>query len=109
MVLTMDLVMAIAVLITRVFSPAVTDGLVPVAPRGQARVYVVLIGVDQRTRRDAAGDDGFDGPLLDIGQHADHHLTATLDHAEDRWFLLLQGAASPLPPEPSPPPGAAFF
>jgi len=32
--------------------------------------------------------------LLDIGQHPDHHLTAALDHAEDRWLLLLQGAAT---------------
>ena len=65
--------------------------------------------VDERTRSDEPGDDGFNGPLLDIGQHPDHELAATLDHAGDRRFFLLQCAASPLPLEPSPPSGAAFF
>jgi hypothetical protein len=32
--------------------------------------------------------------LLDIGKHPDHDLAAALDHAEDRWLLLLQGAAT---------------
>ena len=73
----MDLVMAIAVLVTRVFPLAVTDGLVPAAPRGQARARVVLTGVDRRARRDEWCDDGSGGPPSDIGQHADHHLAAS--------------------------------
>ena len=38
-----------------------------------------------------------DGRLLNIGQHPDHDLAAALDHAEDRWLLLLQGAATAAP------------
>src|SRR4051794_26578839 len=41
-------------------------------------------------------DDRMEGLLLDIGQHPDHDLAAALDHAEDRWLLLLQGAATAL-------------
>src|SRR4051795_12860993 len=33
-----------------------------------------------------------DGCLLD--KHPDHDLAATLNHAEDRWLLLLQSAAT---------------
>src|SRR3954470_23084172 len=42
-------------------------------------------------------DDRMDSRLLDIGQHPDHHLAAALDHAEDRWLLLLQGTATAAP------------
>jgi hypothetical protein len=37
-------------------------------------------------------DKRLDGLLLHIGQHRDHHLATTLNHAKDRWPFLLQGA-----------------
>ena len=48
----MDLVMTVTVLVAGMFPPAMADGLVLVTPFRQARVYVVLIGVDERARCD---------------------------------------------------------
>jgi len=56
-----------------------------------------------------ASDDGFDGGLLHVRQHVDHHLTATWHHAENRRLLLLQRAATAFPPQTTPPPLASFF
>ena len=39
-------------------------------------------------------DDGLDCLLLHIGQHAQDHLPATLDQAEDGWLVLRQRAAA---------------
>src|SRR4051794_31494658 len=49
-----------------------------------------------------------DGYLLDIGQHPDHDLATALDHAEDRWLFLLQGAATADPLQSVAPAFASF-
>src|SRR5687768_11221062 len=89
-----DLAEAVAVLVAGVFATTMTDGLVAVAETRKPGVDAILVGIDVRAFGDGLLDDRMDGCLLDIGQHPDHHLTAALDHAEDRWLLLLQGAAT---------------
>ena len=79
----------------------------PVAPGRQARVDAVFVGVDEGARGDCGGDDRLDRGLLHVGQHAQHHLAAALDQAEDRWLVLLQRAATRRacqPAAPSEPP-----
>jgi transposase-like protein len=89
-----DLAEAVAILVARVLPAAVTDRLVPIAPGRQAGVDVVLVGVDAGALGDGGLDDGLDRRLLHIGQHAQHHLSAALDRAEDGRLLLLQRAAA---------------
>jgi hypothetical protein len=43
-----NLVEAITVLVARIFTPAVTDGLVLIAPHWQTSVDIVLVRVDHR-------------------------------------------------------------
>src|SRR3954471_3271639 len=88
-----DLAEAVAVLVAGVFASTMTDCLVAVTETREPGVDAILVGKDARTFSDSLLDDRMDGRLLDIGQHPDHHLAAALDHAEDRWLLLLQGAA----------------
>jgi hypothetical protein len=78
----------------RVLPASVADGLVLVAPGWQAGVDVVLVGVDASALDDGGLDDGLDRLLLHIGQHAQHHLAAALDQAEDGGLVLLQRAAA---------------
>src|SRR3954464_860256 len=89
-----DLAEAIAVLVAGVFASTMTDGLVAVAETRKSGVDAILVSIDVRAFGDGLLDDRMDGCLLDMGQHPDHHLAAALDHAEDRWLLLLQGAAT---------------
>lgn len=48
----------------------------------------------KRPRGNALFDERLNGLLLHIRKHVDHHLTAPLHHAKDRWFLFRQCAAS---------------
>jgi hypothetical protein len=70
---------AIAVLVARILAAPVADGLVSVAPGLQPGIDVVLVGVDEGALRDGGPDDRLDRPLLNIGQHLQHHLPAALD------------------------------
>src|SRR3954465_6018113 len=70
-----------------------TDGLVAVAETRKLGVDAILVSIDARAFGDGLLDDRMDGCLLNIGKHPDDDLAAALDHAEDRWLLLLQGAA----------------
>jgi hypothetical protein len=88
-----DLAQAVTILVTGMLAAAMADGLVPVAPVLQAGIDVVLVGVDEGTLGDAGLDDWSDRRLLDVGQHPDHHLAATLQQAQDRRLLLRQRAA----------------
>src|SRR5919112_6167807 len=88
-----DLAEAIAVLVPGVFASTMTDGLVAVAETRKPGVDAILVSIDARAFDHGLLDDRMDGRLLDIGQHPDHDLAAALNHAEDRWLLLLQGAA----------------
>src|SRR4051812_10550766 len=89
-----DLAEAITVLVPGVFASTMTDGLVAVAETRKPGVDAILVSIDVRAFGDSLLDERMEGRLLDIGQHPDHHLTAALDHAEDRRLLLLQGAAT---------------
>ena len=89
----MDLAEAVAVLVPGVFASTMTDGLVAVAEAREPSVDAIFVSIDVRAFGDSLLDDRMDGCLLDIGKHPDHDMAAALDHAEDRWLLLLQGAA----------------
>jgi hypothetical protein len=89
-----DLAEAVAVLVAGVLPAPVADGLVPIAPGRQAGIDAVLVGVDAGALGDDGLDDRLDRRLLYIGQHAQDHLAATLDQAEDRGLLLRQRAAA---------------
>src|SRR3954464_4507080 len=89
----MDLAETVAILIARVLPATVADRLVPIAPGWQTGVDVVLIGVDTGALGHDGLDDRLDRLLLHLGRHAQHHLPAALDQAEDRWLVLLQRAA----------------
>ncbi len=89
-----DLAEAVPVLVAGIFASGVADGLVPIAPSWQAGIDCIFIRVDEGARIDGGGDDRLDRSLLHVGQHAQHHLSATLDQAKDRWLVLLQRAAT---------------
>src|SRR3954471_22042565 len=89
-----DLAEAVAVLVAGVFAPPVANGLVLVTPGRQSIVDAILVGVDERALGDDGINDRLDRGLLHIGQHPQHHLSATLDQAQDRWLVLLQRAAA---------------
>ena len=50
----------------------------------QAGIDAILVRVDEGARGDSVGDDRLDRPLLQVGQHMQDYLAATLDKAEDR-------------------------
>jgi len=100
---------AITVVIPRVFTPAMTDALMRIAPQFQAAVDVVFIRVHTRTRRNRRLDQRLDRPLLDIFQHPNNHVTTALDHPEDRGFLCGERAASALALQSSAPSTPLFF
>src|SRR4051795_7833978 len=102
----MDLAETVAILIARVLAASVADRLVPIAPGRQTGVDVVLVSVDTGALGHGGLNDRLDRLLLHIGQHAQHHLTAALDQAEDRRLVLRQRAASrrALQPAPAPEP-----
>jgi len=89
-----DLAEAVAVFVASVFAAPVADRLVPVAPSWQARVDAVFVRVDKGARDDGGGDDRLNRGLLHVGQHAQHHLAAALDQAEDGRLVLRQRAAA---------------
>ena len=94
----------VLVLVAGVFTPSVADRLVPLAPGGQARVDAVLVRMDENARCDGGYDDRLDRSLLHVGPHAQHHLAATLDQAEDGRLVRLQRAASRRACQPATPP-----
>src|SRR3954463_13442684 len=97
----MDLAETVAILIARVLPATVADCLVPIAPGRQTGIDVVLVGVDTGTLGHGGLDDRLNRLLLHVGQHAQHHLPATLDQAEDRRLVLRQRAASRRSPQPA--------
>src|ERR1700743_1428624 len=104
-----DFVEAVAVFVAGIFAPAVADSPVLVAPGRQSVVDVVLVGIELRTFRYDRLDDRLDRLLLDISQHVEDDLSASLDHSEDRWLLLFQSAAARRSLEAPATPRAAFF
>jgi hypothetical protein len=53
----------------------------------------MLIGVDETILSDGRRDDWLDRPLLHVGQHAQHDLTAALDQTQDGRLVYRQRAA----------------
>ena len=100
---------AVAVSITSVFSLAVIDRLVALAPFGQTTVNVVFIGHHLRPRQDRFGDDGLDRLLLNIWQHPENNFTVPLDHPEHGRFLFLKSAPSPGAFQPAAASSSSFF
>src|SRR5262245_53296597 len=100
----MDLAGPVPVIVPSVLARRMADRLVAVAPLLEPGLDVVLVGVDRAAHGDRPSHQRADRRLLDIGQHPDHHLTAPLDHPEDRRLLLGQRPPAPLP-FPAPPPG----
>jgi len=100
---------AIAVVIPRLFAPAVTDACMRRAPLFQAAIHVVLIGVNTGTRCNRRVDQWLDRPLLDGCQHPKDHLATALHHPEDRGLLRGEGAAATFPLEASAPAAPPFF
>jgi len=84
----------VAGFVASVFAAPLADGLVPVAPGRQASVDAILVLVYEGARGDGGGDDRLYRSLLNVGQHAQHHLVAALDQAEDGRLVLRQRAAA---------------
>ncbi len=105
----MDLMEAVAVLITGVFPPAVADRPLIESPVGQAVINVVLIGVHPGSRGDEPLDQRTDRGLLDVFEHPDDDPTALLDHAKDRRLFARQGAAPSRSFQAPPPASPALF
>ncbi len=85
---------AVAILVAGVFAMPMADRFVPVTPGRQARVDGIFVGVDEGARGDSGCDDWLDRGLPHVGQHAQDHLAATLDQAEDGRLVLVQRAAT---------------
>src|SRR5713101_3208851 len=100
---------AIPVIIPRVFTTAVTDAFMRIAPLFQAAIDGVFIRVNTGTRRNRRLDQWLDRPLLDVFQHPNDHLTTALDHPEDRGLLRGEGAAATFPLEASAPAAPPFL
>src|SRR5438552_5679253 len=100
---------AIAVIIPRLCAPAVTDACMRLAPRFQAAINVIRIRVNTGPWRNRRFDQGCDRPWLDGFQPPNHHLSATLDHPEDRWLRRGECAASAFPFASSAPATPPFF
>ena len=79
------------------------------APLRQSAIDRVLVGVDQAAEGDACQDQRLDRRLPNIGQQMQDYSTAALNHAEDRGFLLLQGAPARHAFQAAPTARATFF
>lgn len=86
----MDFAESIPVFVPRVFSNAVTHALMSIAPGLKSGIDIALIRVDQRPRADRGLDHRFDGLLLNIREHLDHHFSPSLNHPEDWWLLFFE-------------------
>ena len=84
----MHLMKAIAIFIACIFAGRMIDGLVLVAPLFEARVNVVLVGVQQTAGLNYLHQYWFDRHLLHIGQHPNHDFAGALQQAQDRWLLI---------------------
>src|SRR4029434_6381013 len=105
----MHFIKAIGVVISGIFTTAMADALMLVTPLVQTAIDVVLICVHTRARRNRRLDQRLDRHLLDVFQHPNDDITATLDHPENRRLLGGKRAPSPLALEPSAPSAPPFF
>ncbi len=96
----MDRMETVTILVTGVFSTAVTHALVHIPPLWQGRINHILVRIDHRAGFDRGLDERSDGLLLHVLQHDDSDRAAALDHPEDRWLFLLEGAPTGCTLEP---------
>src|SRR5688500_4581928 len=104
-----DFAEAITILITGIFTPTMVNRLMTEAPLRQSAIDRVLVGVDQAAEGDAAQDQRLDRCLPNIVQQMQDHGAAALNHTEDRWLLLLQGASARHAFQAAPTAWATFF
>jgi len=104
-----DFAEAVTIFVTSILTPAVVNRLVAEAPLKQPAVDCILVCVDQAARGHAGQDQRLDRRLLNVGQQVEDHGAAALNHAEDRWLLLLQSAAARLAFQSAAPARPAFF
>jgi hypothetical protein len=100
---------AIPIIIPGILATAVTDTCMRIAPLFQAAINVVLVRIHTRAQGNRGLDQGFDRPLWDVFSPPNHHLTAALDHPEDRGLLRCKGATAALPLKTSAPAAPPFF
>ena len=103
-----DFVEAIPVIISGVLAFGVADSLMPVPPRHESGINVVLVCIDQATTFDDSSDERFDRCLLDVFEHPDEHLARALQDAED-WRLFFFQSTSARGCFQPPPAGLAPF
>ena len=84
----MDLMETVTILVTGVFSTAVTHALVHIPPLWQGRINHLLVRIDHRAGFDRGVNKRSDGLLLHVLQHDDPDRAAALDHPEDRRLFL---------------------
>ena len=100
---------AIAVVIPSLCTTTVTDTFRLVAPRSQAVIDAVCIGIHASTWSAGGLNQRFDRDLLNVFQPPNHDVSTTLDHPEDRWLLRFERAPSALALEPSAPSAPPLF
>jgi hypothetical protein len=99
---------AIAVVIPSLFTTTVTDTFMLVAPRSQAVIDVVFIGIHASARNNRGLDQRFARALLNMFQHPNNHVSTTLEHPQDRRLLRFERAPCALALEPSAPSAPPF-
>lgn len=92
---------AVPVLVTGVFTPAMTHRMMIKAPVLQRVIDGLFIGMDARSRRDERLDEGANRGLPDILDPPDDHRATPLHHAENRWLFVRQGSPAPRPLQPA--------
>jgi hypothetical protein len=104
-----NLVEAVAVLITGILASAMAYALVFIAPFRQSSVDIVLVGEHERTGQDRFLNQGPDRCLTYVLEHVYDDLAPALDHPEDGRLLLFQRAAAACAFEAVATPLTAFF
>ena len=87
----MDFIEPIPVFIAGIFSDAMINGFMAIAPFFKA-VIDIFIGINLGIRTNGTFDNGFNRLLFDIFQHCDKDFSSALDHPKDRRLFLLQCA-----------------
>src|SRR5208337_806218 len=105
----MDFAESIPILVAGELPGRVTHGVVGVAPFGQPTVNVIFLSVDNSSFSNRSLDQRGDCVLLHVWEHRDDNRAATLHHAEDRRFLLLQRSSAPFTLQPTAAPGPPLF
>jgi hypothetical protein len=85
---------AVAIFISGELASSMIDMFMAIPPDLQTGINTVFIRVNQCTGNNRVFNEGLNRLLFHIGQHFDHDLTTTLNHAKDGCPLFLQGASA---------------